>query len=488
MKRRFIFLIGMMFFLGVASAGSGNFTICPSGCDYPSLAAWEDGEDGDLTGQGPSIAIINGSGFNESGVITIDGWTTTEEDYIMITVAEPYRHKGVWNDSLYFIEGVTVEDYCINNYEQFVHFDYLQMKANATLKAVILYSFQAAGAKSNITNNIANGMDGALSSFSLDSDVSMVIYNNVVYGFRREFFGGIYVTGVNSFIYNNIIANSYLGVRVNTNALGNATVINNIVRNCTGDDFYSESAAASDYNIDEDGTAPGLNSMTCDPLFVDHENKDFRIVNSSSCAVNNGTTMSEFSYDIAGLRRPQGSGWDIGAFEVLDLSSKWVIPEDSGSPFYVNSSVLNNPYTGSCSDLVAGESCVLTWEVVPNGTVGVSYEFFAYGSSENYYAESGKVLISIVGGEIIITLLNSTDFNVKNNESFIFSVNVSCPSGEETCEAFNLTLDPIVRERLEDMGASLEDIGAVVGGGLSVAREEDVGFFGRVWDFLGGLF
>ena len=96
---------------------------------------------------------------------------------------------------------------------------------------------------------------------------------------------------------------------------------------------------------------------------------------------------------------------------------KGVIPEDSGSPFYVNSSVLGNPYSGACSDLLAGESCVLTWSVYPNGTVGLSYEFFAFGNSSFSYNISGVVNVTIVNSLPSVTLDIPDDWNSTANRT-----------------------------------------------------------------------
>ena len=44
-------------------------------------------------------------------------------------------------------------------------------------------------------------------------------------------------------------------------------------------------------------------------------NKEYKIDDTSAPGHNRGTTIDFFSYDKDGVRRPQGSGWDIGAYE-----------------------------------------------------------------------------------------------------------------------------------------------------------------------------
>ena len=100
MRKEFVVLAVLLFFCLNVSAG--NSTICPSGCDYVNLSAWEAGEEGDLTGQGPSIAIVT-EGFVENGQVEINGWITTADDYIMITANGSARANGVWNMSKYVL-------------------------------------------------------------------------------------------------------------------------------------------------------------------------------------------------------------------------------------------------------------------------------------------------------------------------------------------------------------------------------------------------
>ncbi|MFO7740592.1 MAG: choice-of-anchor Q domain-containing protein, partial [Desulfatiglandaceae bacterium] len=74
-----------------------------------------------------------------------------------------------------------------------------------------------------------------------------------------------------------------------------------------------------DYNISSDTTAPGTNSLinqVATDLFTDPANGDFTL-KSGSNAIDAGTDLSSEmdAVDITGETRPQGTAWDIGAFE-----------------------------------------------------------------------------------------------------------------------------------------------------------------------------
>jgi hypothetical protein len=57
------------------------------------------------------------------------------------------------------------------------------------------------------------------------------------------------------------------------------------------------------------------NWYTDEDPFVDAANHDFRL-KPGSCAVDNGTDVG-VKEDFRGVKRPQGNGFDIGAFELV---------------------------------------------------------------------------------------------------------------------------------------------------------------------------
>jgi hypothetical protein len=55
-------------------------------------------------------------------------------------------------------------------------------------------------------------------------------------------------------------------------------------------------------------------NLTTNPSFVDAANKNFAL-QSGSPGIDAGQTISEVTVDFAGAPRPQGSTYDIGAYE-----------------------------------------------------------------------------------------------------------------------------------------------------------------------------
>ena len=96
--------------------------------------------------------------------------------------------------------------------------------------------------------------------------------------------------------------------------------INNII-DATGSEPYFTSAAGSAHATGSNnlyfgrgnGPTQTTGNINADPLFVS-AGTDFHL-QASSPAVDAGTTMSALMLDIAGVSRPQGAAYDIGAYE-----------------------------------------------------------------------------------------------------------------------------------------------------------------------------
>ena len=154
-----------------------------------------------------------------------------------------------------------------------------------------------------------------------------VIANNIVQNCGR-YTGGAYVEGYaihnnnssahNAEYYNNTMFAGYRGFRAHTSI--NNYVKNNIAADMASSD-YTWGNAVHDYNISNDSTATGTNSITgvsTSSLFVStvYGSEDLHILSTSSAVgagVDLGSTPDGIQYDIDNYDRTAASNWSIGA-------------------------------------------------------------------------------------------------------------------------------------------------------------------------------
>jgi len=101
-----------------------NKTVKPSGGDYTSLAGWEDDIEGDLTDSG--IAAVVCYSLNDTTAVLIDGWLTTANDRIEISVDSSAYHGGKWDGTKYNLINNTSRPFKV--VEEYVRVTGLQIK------------------------------------------------------------------------------------------------------------------------------------------------------------------------------------------------------------------------------------------------------------------------------------------------------------------------------------------------------------------------
>lgn len=324
MKR--IILLTLIFFIGFTSAGSGNFTICPSGCDYTTLAGFEAGEQADLTGTGPAIATITES-FQDTTSVMFSGWTTTASDYISVTTNGTGRHNGTAGSGYELNMSSQVSGIGLG--ENYIRIDGIEVHSWGHTSGA-RYAIGTGGSAADfitITNClIHDNTDEGSDIRGIDGDNGAndwMVYNNIIYNLHTASTDVVGTDVMRSgMLYNNIIYN-VSGVAYNEiDSLNTATLKNNVAINNSDD--ISGTIGTLEYNAGEDsdfssGTGNFVITQTAnnyEDLVVNAPNGDFRYVTDSQL-IDNGTTIGTFDTDIIGTSRPQGSAWDIGAFEFI---------------------------------------------------------------------------------------------------------------------------------------------------------------------------
>ena len=297
---------------------------------YASLSEWNAAEATDLVAAGDTHVVHcdadDGAGSHsaDATAVIISGWTTDATHDITIQVDADKRHNGKWDTSAYRLD-VNGRPLVIDN--SYVKFYGLQVRYAGTSDMATIHFEANGGIGAEVAYCIVRGNPAAsaYTAMAIQMDNPSVagiakIYNNIIYD---SYIGIItyYATNLTAYVYNNTVTN--MVSRCIESDGKQLIAINNITQNCGTNCFQDIFPAASDYNISDDGTAPGSHSKTMTSVvFVDDTTSpyDFHLAPTDTAAKDSGTDLSSdpnlsFSDDVDGETRT--APWDIGADEYV---------------------------------------------------------------------------------------------------------------------------------------------------------------------------
>jgi len=186
------------------------------------------------------------------------------------------------------------------------------------------YAVNVYGSDNVIRNNRIhdNGLRGGSNwGINIGSDsypgrsANNFVYNNVVYNNR---WGGIkiYTNADNTLVYNNTVyANGLYGV------MGQYYGVNNVVRN----NIIYSNGTSNFFDAGGSGPLQADHNLMSDPGFTDAASANF-VLKPGSAAIDSGVNVDTITTDVAGLPRPQGLGFDIGANELGTANAALTAP------------------------------------------------------------------------------------------------------------------------------------------------------------------
>jgi hypothetical protein len=178
----------------------------------------------------------------------------------------------------------------------------------------------------NIHDNTGHGIHNYISGGGSSNNV--IRFNEV---YRNGSFGILIGSGSNNVAYSNVVRHNG---RTVTNSGGiwtayygnsNNRIYNNTIYSNGGTCIRIRTSPGvaknnlcwrntSDMIVDETGRAVISNNMFTNPSFRSIANNDFSLL-AASGAIDAGVSVGEVGLDFARVLRPQGRGYDIGAFE-----------------------------------------------------------------------------------------------------------------------------------------------------------------------------
>lgn len=281
--------------------------------------------------QNNTISNIERSGFlaQNGSYITFDGNTVTQTQTAGNLGGQ--QNENVTLESITNFEIMNNHIYNTANFESIdakgaCQFGLIHNNDISPTASAGIYVDSRTGVTSNIDiyNNIIRG--GTISfvrGIALAVEViggtltNCKVYNNIVYdcGASGIVPGAAYSVGavdniqvVNNTVYNNgLVDNWGGGILVEYPSATNIVLRNNICyQNGARGDIITNANTIQDHNL------------TANPLFVNPLTNDFHL-QAGSTAINTGSsTQFVPSFDYDGIVRPQGIGYDIGAYEYID--------------------------------------------------------------------------------------------------------------------------------------------------------------------------
>ena len=370
--------------LANAEASTNNTSI------LPSYDTWSNGRNisNNATGTNEVWNIACYGDAVDTTAVTIDGWTTSANNYLKVytpylfsEVGVTQRHNGIWDDSKFSLINNDTYSEMVAIYSKYIQIEGLQAKhirSGNQYPDIFAVRVNDINSDVRISEIIAQadytGLeyygDAIASGFS-DNPANIKVWNSIFYNFSGSAISdsvALNISGGTTYAYNNTFVNSDMGmIRQNSGVI---IAKNNIITDCT-DGVFGGLAASSTNNAYSEGADPGSNGLDISgyastSIFVDPANNDFRL-KAGSPVINMGANLSadpdlSFTTDIQNETRT--IPWDIGADEYYD----------AGAP------TISDVATSSITSWTA----TITWTTDENSTSTVSYGLTtSYGSASS---------------------------------------------------------------------------------------------------------
>jgi len=291
------------------------------------------------SGTGAAIIECDGNAADATAATVPAKTGTDPTHFIQIQTTGANRHTGTWDATKYRLAVANATALIINN--DYTVIDGLQItnSQNGNLQDVVRIGALTNGANQVVISNsiLYGGGSGTYYQRGVAANgnyAQVFLFNDLVYNFPSISTSGSFpvyqsATGGVLSVYSSTLIGGYYGL---DNLTGTMTAKNVYAGGSTNGDYHGTIGLTTCASSDATGSSSpaGLRSVavstTADSTHAGFTNitggSENYLVKVGSPLVNTGTDTHgdaapmNFTTDIIGISRPQGAGWDIGAFEL----------------------------------------------------------------------------------------------------------------------------------------------------------------------------
>lgn len=317
-------------------------TVRSSGGDYTSLSAYEAANQADLPDL-DEIRQADCAGFNDTAIVTFDGWTTDATRYIRVFASDD--HGGKYNTSTYRMEPAIGHFHNLQIKELHFRLDGVQLittrDGSSGSRKTLSAASVGGGEEFKFARLILKAVlsDGATASaYHTDETISEAHFSNcLIYDYNLGASKGFSITGGAHWIYNCTIVNCLIGI--------DSSTTNTRVKNVGYDSQGLSSANGYNGSFHADSTdnasdlasdSPGSNAEDeVNPTYVDEGADDFHLASGDTAWKDKGADLSAdgdlpITIDIDGETR--SGSWDIGADEFVAAAVAYLPLDQAHKP------------------------------------------------------------------------------------------------------------------------------------------------------------
>lgn len=302
-------------------------TVMPSGGDYTMMSTWEAALSATLT----EPENVEGDDFDLTDTLAISGVTTSAANYIGVRSASGARHDGrsrTVSGKGFRLKRTAGAGTTLAIAVNHVRIDGIEIEAQSTSSAIQMSGSFAAGANDvRIENCIIHDVNTG-TGYTLNASIAnlnLTLRNNVIYGYQRTWDtrSAASVLSENNTCWRHA---AQLGLVSDSELTCKNTYSGHA--GAASEDFWTGGAAANGNNNASSDTSQatdytaGISSVAGSAVFVSVTPgaEDFTLKSGANALVDAGATLATVTEDIIGTSRPQGSSYDIGAFERIVAS------------------------------------------------------------------------------------------------------------------------------------------------------------------------